>query len=614
MRKLVSKSFRQVIAATVTLVVVLLAAPPGARAQSAENVAVVINDNSSDSQTVGEAYVRARSVPESNVLRIRTSTEETIDRAAYARTIETPLAAAIAKGRLQDRILYLVLTKGTPLRIAGTSGRAGTMASVDSELALLYRRMTGAVTSAGGPVANPYFLGDGDAGDARPFTHRRFDIFLVTRLDGYTVQDALALIGKGGSADAPGRVVLDLREAAVNHTADIWLQLASKRLADQGHQDLVVLESTSKAARSVTNVLGYSSWGSTDPQNRVRSFGMTFAPGAIAASFVGTDARTFREPPPDWIPSGDPANRSRWYAGSPESLIGDLIRDGVTGVAGYVAQPFLNSTVRPHILFPAYFAGFTLAEAFYLAMPHLSWQAVIVGDPLCRPFRLQALASSDVDEGFDAETGLPALFSKRRLAAAMAQSPGIPERAVARHLRAELLLAQGDQSGARQAIDESIALAPRYIVALLQGAGLDEAEGRRDQAMGTYQRILDIDPNHTIALNNLAYGLAVYRAMPVEALPLAERAAARAPNNPTVLDTLAWVHHLLGDDRRAAAVMERVLRTTVTEPEIRVHAAIVFAAAGARARARQELTAALDLNPALAGTVAVQELEAALAK
>ena len=69
----------------------------GASAQSAENVAVVINDNSSDSQRIGEYYARTRALPASNVIRIRASSDETIDRAGYASTIEAPIAAAIKR-------------------------------------------------------------------------------------------------------------------------------------------------------------------------------------------------------------------------------------------------------------------------------------------------------------------------------------------------------------------------------------------------------------------------------------------------------------------------------------------------------------------------------------
>ena len=76
-------------------------------------------------------------------------------------------------------------------------------------------------------------------------------------------------------------------------------------------------------------------------------------PGAIAGMFVSTDGRTFKEPPAAWT-IGPWTDRARFFAGSPQSLAGDLIREGVTGVAGHVAEPFLDATIRPDILFPAY--------------------------------------------------------------------------------------------------------------------------------------------------------------------------------------------------------------------------------------------------------------------
>ena len=77
-----------------------------------------------------------------------------------------PRGGDSARG-LQDRLLYLVLTKGVPLRIAGTTGLTGTLASVDSELTLLYRRLTGQQLSVSGRVDNPFFLGSRPIGDAR---------------------------------------------------------------------------------------------------------------------------------------------------------------------------------------------------------------------------------------------------------------------------------------------------------------------------------------------------------------------------------------------------------------------------------------------------------------
>src|SRR5688572_15650223 len=121
-----------------------------AAAQTPQNVAVVINMTSADSQRVGDYYVRQRSVPATNVIRIRTVDTESIARNVFATTIEGPIAAALTRGRLQDRILYIVLTKGVPLRIDGTGGQEGTVSSVDSELTLLYRRISGHNVPAGG--------------------------------------------------------------------------------------------------------------------------------------------------------------------------------------------------------------------------------------------------------------------------------------------------------------------------------------------------------------------------------------------------------------------------------------------------------------------------------
>ena len=97
-------------------------------------------------------------------------------------------------------------------------------------------------------------------------------------------------------------------------------------------------------------------------------------------------------------------------AASFQSLAGDLIRDGITGVAAHVAEPYLDATIRPQILFPAYLAGFNLVESFYLAMPFLSWQTIVVGDPLCTPFPRKALSSDQLYKGIDPQTELPAIL------------------------------------------------------------------------------------------------------------------------------------------------------------------------------------------------------------
>jgi uncharacterized protein (TIGR03790 family) len=571
------------------------------RAQSAENVAVVINEASADSKRVGDYYVQKRSIPASNVIRLKTTAEEQIEIAAFSASIERPIMQALHREGLQDRILYLVLTKGVPLRINGTKGGNGTVASVDSELAVLYRRMTGRPVPLSGPTENPYFLNTRAIREAQPFTHRAHDIFLVTRLDGFTVDDVLALIDRAQKPATEGRVVLDQRSGFGEAAGDEWLGQAAARLRDLGHDSRVTLEDTGRAAGNVDNVLGYYSWGSNDPQIRGRQVGMRFVPGALASMFLSTDARTFKEPPGDWKPGNDTAeDKTTLFAGSSQSLAGDLIREGVTGVAANVAEPFLSGAVRPEILFPAYLAGFNLAESFYLALPNLSWQTVVIGDPLCAPFRKHVLTGGEIEEPADPATELPALFSKRRLEVARVVMKDTPPKAISLFLRAEVQVRRGDNEGARRSLEEATQIAPNSASIQLQLALMYEEASEWAKAMERFRQVLKVQPKSVIALNNLAYSLAVRQKAPEEARPLAQRAVSLAPNNPEIVDTLAWIEHLLGNDREAARLLRPVVQKGTGSADIRLHAAIVFAAIGEDRAADAQLKEALRLDPKLA--------------
>jgi uncharacterized protein (TIGR03790 family) len=594
----------------VAALTIWLAAAPVVLGQSAENVAVVVNDNSADSQRIAEYYVRTRGVPESNVLRIQTSTDETIERAAYLKTIELPLGLAIRRAGLQDRLLYLVLTKGVPLRIAGTTGSNGTQASVDSELTLLYRRLVGQAIPPQGTIENPYYLGTREIGAARPFSHRDQDIYLVTRIDAFTVDQALALIDRAQTPTKEGRIVLDQR--GTGDSGDQWLEQAAKHLADQGQQARVVLETTAKPARDEKAVLGYYSWGASDPANRVRSVGMGFVPGSIAANLASFDARTFRQPPDDWRPTAAP-DKATWFEGSGDALIGDLIRDGVTGVSGQVAEAYLLGAVRPEILFPAYLAGFNLAEAFYLAVPTLSWQTVVVGDPLCAPFGRKPLTREQLEDGNDTATGLPGLFAKRRVAMLLATNRDLPQAAAPLVVRYQTRLERDDQAGARRALEEAIGLAPRATDLMVTLAQLEEQAADDDAAIARYRHILELEPTNIVALNNLAFALAVRRDAPTDALSFARRAAAAAPRSGAVLDTLGWIEHLLGNHAVSARLLGQAVQLEPGQAETRLHAAIVYLANGKRDPAEMELKEALRLDSSLEERDEVRKLREQLA-
>jgi uncharacterized protein (TIGR03790 family) len=589
----------------------VLAAAGAARAQTAENVAVVINEASPESRQVGEHYVKARGIPAENVIRLKTTTDESIQPAAYATTIQLPVSAALLRNNLFDRILYIVLTKGVPLRVLGTGGPEGTVASVDSELTLLYRRLAGHTVMTRGKVENPYFLGARPIAEAKPFTHRDHDIFLVSRIDAFTVEEAISLVVKGMQPSRDGRVVLDQRDALVNRTGEDWMAKAAENLTKEGFGNRVTLETTPKPARGLSPVIGYFSWGSTDPQNRVRTVQMDFSPGALAATFVSTDARTFKEPPADWVPT-NVNDRAQFHGGSPQSLIGDLIREGATGVAGQVSEPYLESAVRPDILFPAYLAGFNLIEAFYLAIPHLSWQTVVVGDPLCAPFARRALSRSDIEGGMDADLDLPSFFAARRVEATVAAMPGASAQAARFVVKGQTLIGRGDRPGARRALEQASELAPNAVQPHQLLAELYALLGEPALAAEKYRRIIALQPSNYIALNNLAYDIAVREKKPGEAIAMARRALALQPRDATVLDTVGWIEFLNGNTAEAARMLVQAAKGAPRNPEVRLHAAIALAAQGARAAAETELAEALKLAPAFEKRDDVQELRGRL--
>ena len=596
----------------ITVPALLLTIVSTTSAQTPDHVLVVVNKTSGDSLKIGDHYTRVRGIPADQVVHIQAPVAETVPRAAYQQLVENPIRDWLTKRAAHDRILYIVLAKGVPLRIEGSLGRNGTTASVDSELTLLYRKLVGATLAPGGPVPNPYYLGAAGASKAKRFNHRDHDIYLVTRLDGYTAADVIAMIDRGVIAAPAGDVVLDQKAELPPSANENWLKDAAVALRDQGFTDQTVLETTTRAFDGNQPVIGYYSWGSNDPALRARKLPLTFAPGAIAAMFLSSDARTFVEPPAAWV-AGDSRDPRNLYAGSSQALTGDLIRNGVSGAAGYVSEPYGDGAVRPDILFPAYVAGLNLAEAFYIATPYLSWQSVVVGDPLCSPFAARRTATdTSVVAGLDASTELPEFFAARRLKAL--EGSGRKPDALRLWLKGDARLAAGNKAGAREALQAAVAISPDLVAAHALLGMLYEQANERDQAIATYNTILEHDRNNVLALNNLAYGLAVHKNDPVAALPLARRAFDLLKTIETA-DTLGWVMHLTGDSTGAAVIFTQVVRVSaVTNPEVLLHAATVFAAAGRPDAAAKELARAAKLDATFETREDVKTLRARIAR
>ena len=340
----------------------------------AERVLLVVNDNSPLSRNIGEYYARRRGVAPKNVCHIKTKLDEEISREDYDRQIAGPIGTFLRKEGLEESIYYIVTTAGVPLRVAGTDGLGGTIASVDSELTLLYSdQKTGKQHAINGVIPNPYF-GKRD----RTFSHPEYPIYLVTRLAAYDFDGVKGMIERSLAASNRGKFILDLRSSD-DEPGNDWLRDAALLLP----KARVVLDETIQPVWDQIDVIGYAGWGSNDKHHSRRFPGFHWLPGGIVTEYVSTDGRSFKKPPEKWIPTQEWNNASSWFANSPQSMVADYILEGATGGSGHVYEPYLQMTPRPDLLFPAYFSGRNLAESYYLAIPSLSWQNIVVGDPLC---------------------------------------------------------------------------------------------------------------------------------------------------------------------------------------------------------------------------------------
>lgn len=362
-----------------------LAPCPALAALRPDQVLIVVNDSSAISVAVGNYYARVRGVPLTNIFHLPagTPTSEVILRGSYDAQIRNPLMAHLTVTRpdLRAAIKAIVLTKGIPLGVWNTTGRGFTQtaASVDSELTQLF---TGLVADDGqqGFIANPYF-------DARVGFDQFLDpsiSYLVFRLDGYQTgidpasgvpADIKRLIDAAQHPFARGTFVLDTKNASGD--GDDWMIAAADRL-EALHIPHQLETDRAVFVKNVSGILGYCSWGSNDPSDPGPPFygevppgsgeiyPGTFLPGAIATTFVSTNARTFL--------AGHQA-----YG---QSLVADLIHQGVCAANGHVFEPFIDGVARPDVLFPRYIEGFQVGEAFYQSIPYLSWQNIVVADPL----------------------------------------------------------------------------------------------------------------------------------------------------------------------------------------------------------------------------------------
>ncbi|MFO0941999.1 MAG: TIGR03790 family protein [Pirellulales bacterium] len=364
-----------------------------------DRVLVIQNSDSPVSKQIAQHYMAKRGVK--NLLEVHcidsatAAANETLPFAQFKDAIEKPLKEYLAKNQQID---FIVLTKGVPIRLTGApSGLNNNQPSLDSYIAGMdyfdRPQSLKVVIDEGGWKGNCFVNNYFNSNER--FSHAEHGGYLVTRLDGYTVEAAMALVDSSVASDgkSAGLFFLDANASpdaadvakaplspvkdgqtfmenisglgVKDFNADILASAENLKKAGVNHE----LEGTPTFVGGKQNLIGYVSWGSNDCKFDEAGYkAIRFVPGAIAETAVSTSGRTFLKT------SGG------------QSLIADLIDSKVTGAKGYCDEPFLPAIASPTILFDRYAKGWTLAESFYAASRFVAWEDIVLGDPLAKPF------------------------------------------------------------------------------------------------------------------------------------------------------------------------------------------------------------------------------------
>ena len=153
-----------------------------------------------------------------------------------------------------------------------------------------------------------------------------------------------------------------------------------------------------------------------------------------------------------------------------------------------------------------------------------------------------------------------------------------------------------DDAQSRQAYDIALAIALHHA-------------GDHEGAKSAYQKVLEVQPDNTSVLNNLAYLLAEELDQSAQALPLVERAAELSPGNAQILDTLGWVQFKLGQVDKARATLESSIATQPLSAN-HLHLAEVLIDQGYKAQAGRHLKTAADLAEQNNETELLEQIQA----
>ena len=349
-----------------------LSAPP-ALALEPHELLVIANKDHDGSLDVARLYMQQRRIPSENLLIVRAGTAESCSREDYIAHIQKPVRHYFKRHpKISRGVRCIVLMYGLPLKILPSEKvadhRMSDRASVDSEIALV----RAPAYPLGGWIPNPFFIHH-QALEKLPVG--KPDVLMVARIDGPTAEIARRIIADSIDAERTGlsgKVYLDARwpypetpPQTGYAVTDYHIHQAARAL-DRKFKLPVILDddkSVFKAGSDLDAAL-YCGWYSL--RTYVDAF--DWQKGSVGYHIASAECATLK------------SSRSQVWCKR-------MLEDGAAATVGPVFEPYAQAFPLPDVFFGCLADGYlALAECYLLSSRFLSWQMVLIGDPLYRPY------------------------------------------------------------------------------------------------------------------------------------------------------------------------------------------------------------------------------------
>lgn len=380
-------------------------------------IMVIANGHVAESLEVARYYCKARGVPKTNILSLPLGPKlpETISRRDYERLLVEPLREEFESRQLLGKIKCLLTVYGVPIKVGPREALAEQAdarqklqevaervktrveqlkqsgAAASSELEQANRalaQLQGAITRIDGGQSHAsvdselsmvlfdsYELHQWQPNalkkNADDFLGLASRTLMVSRLDGPGQTIAEGLVDKAMAAEKAGlrgTAYFDSRGITAKSLYGRYDQsLRDLAAVTRSQTDIPVVEEQTDALFApgvCPQTALYCGWYSLTKY--IDAF--DFVEGAIGFHIASFEAASLRDP-----------NSGQWCPA--------MLKDGITATLGPVAEPYLHSFPDPTEFFLELYSGRCLVEAYYRTAPFNSWQLVLIGDPLYRPFK-----------------------------------------------------------------------------------------------------------------------------------------------------------------------------------------------------------------------------------